>query len=60
MTLNKMIELLEIERACVETNADQRCDRDCASCILVQDDKELIHMYTETIDLLLKLKVLCK
>ena len=47
-----MIDLLEIERACVETNADQRCDRDCANCNLVQDDKELIEMYTKVANML--------
>ena len=52
MTLSRMIELLNIERTCVIRAAHNECDRDCASCILVQDDKELITMYTKVINTL--------
>ena len=52
MTLNRMIELLDIERKCVTTAANNNCNRDCAHCALVQDDKELIEMYSKVIDIL--------
>lgn len=52
MSLTRMIELLDIERKCVMTAASNGCDRDCAHCALVQDDKELIEMYSKVIDIL--------
>ena len=51
-----MIELLEIERECMTTAAHDGCDRDCANCILVQNEKELFEMYTKVIDLLYDIK----
>jgi hypothetical protein len=52
MSLTRTIELLDIERKCVTTTANNNCDRDCAHCALVQDDKELIEMYSKVIDIL--------
>ena len=49
MTINRQIELLKIERECVQRNHDGRCDRDCANCELVQTDTELMEMYDEVI-----------
>lgn len=57
MTIDRMIDLLETERACVQTNADQRCDRDCANCNLVQEDTELIEMYTKVANILRLIQV---
>ena len=57
MTINRMIDLLETEKACVQTNADQRCDRDCTNCNLVQEDTELIEMYTKVADILRLIQV---
>jgi hypothetical protein len=47
-----MIELLEIEHECILRNSDNNCDRKCANCDLVQDDKELHEMYMGVITLL--------
>lgn len=49
MTIDRQIELLKIERECVQRNHDGRCDRDCANCELVQIDTELLEMYDEVI-----------
>ena len=52
MTVERMIELLEIEKECVLRNAIGECNRYCAGCDLLQDDTELHEMYTEAIALL--------
>ena len=49
MTLERAIELLKIEQACVERNT-KGCDRNCAKCDLVQKDWELLDMYRYVID----------
>lgn len=43
MTTKRAIELLEIEKECVQRA--NTCGRDCAHCKLVQNDEELIEMY---------------
>ena len=64
MTLNRAIELLKIERKCVENGSGKHrdpktgkikylncvCDRDCATCYLVQKDEELLEMYDLVIE----------
>lgn len=45
MTIDRLLELLAIERLCVLQNMLNRCDRDCANCNLVQKDTEIIEMY---------------
>ena len=50
MTLDRTIELLTIEKECVKRA--KSCDRNCAECELVQDDKELLRMYTRVIYIL--------
>ncbi len=50
MQTKRMLELLKIERKCVQRNIDGQCNRDCAKCDLVQPDSEVIEMYTEAID----------
>ena len=52
MTKERMIELLKIERECMRRGAHNECDRDCARCELVQDDRDLDEMYTGVIALL--------
>ena len=52
MTVERMIELLEIEKECVLRNASGECNRYCSGCDLLQDDTELHEMYTEVIALL--------
>lgn len=52
MTKERMIELLEIEHECMRRGAHNECDRDCANCELVQDDRDLDEMYTGVIALL--------
>lgn len=43
MTNQRILELLKIERECVARG--NTCGRTCATCELVQDDKELLEMY---------------
>lgn len=52
MTIQRMIELLEIEHECMLRGAHDDCDRNCADCELVQDDWELHEMYTNVISVL--------
>lgn len=52
MTVERMVELLEIEKECVLRNASGECNRYCAGCDLLQDDTELHEMYTEALALL--------
>ena len=52
MTIQRMIELLEIEHECMLRGAHDDCDRNCADCELVQDDGDLHEMYTDVIALL--------
>ena len=52
MTIDRMIELLKIERECMLRAAHDDCDRNCADCELVQDDYELDEMYINVISLL--------
>jgi hypothetical protein len=47
-----MMELLEIEQKCVLRNSHGDCERNCAECDLVQDDGELLQMYTDVIALM--------
>ena len=57
MTIQRMIELLEIEHECMLRGAHDDCDRNCADCELVQDDVELHEMYTNVIYMLKKQEV---
>lgn len=52
MTIQRMLELLEIEHECMLRGTHDDCDRNCADCDLVQDDDELHEMYTDVISLL--------
>ena len=52
MTIQRMIELLEIEHECILRNSHDDCDRNCADCDLVQNDGDLHEMYTDVIALL--------
>ena len=52
MTIQRMLELLEIEHECMLRGSHDDCDRNCANCDLVQDDGELHEMYTDVIALL--------
>ena len=54
MTVQRMIELLEIEHECMLRVSHDDCDRNCADCELVQDDGDLHEMYTNVIALLKK------
>ena len=50
MPLERALELLKIERECI--SRANTCNRDCANCELVQDDKELLEMYDLTIGIM--------
>ena len=54
MTIQRMIELLQIEHECMLRGSHDDCDRNCADCELVQDDYDLHEMYTDVIALLKK------
>ena len=50
MTIDRMIELLEIEHECMLRKSHDDCDSNCADCELAQDDGELHEMYTNVIE----------
>ena len=52
MTIQRMIELLQIEHQCMLRKSHADCDGDCENCDLVQDDMELHEMYINVIDIL--------
>ena len=52
MTINRMIELLEIEHECMLRKSHDICDGNCCVCELVQDDYELHEMYINVISTL--------
>ena len=56
MTIDRMIELLEIEHECMLRASHDDCNRNCADCLIVQDDDELHEMYTNVIYLMNKIK----
>ena len=55
MCIERIIQLLKIEKECVSRNSNNLCDRKCDSCDLVQSDKELLEMYAFVIVILEKL-----
>lgn len=48
MTYDRMLELLEIEHQCSQSN----CNRNCAMCELSQNADELDQMYTMALNIL--------
>lgn len=50
MTAARTLELLKIERECIQRNCDKKCDRDCGQCDLVQKDEDLVELYDELIE----------
>ncbi len=53
MTNTRALELLKIERECINRNNQpfgQNCDRKCSKCDLVQNTDELIEMYDFVIE----------
>lgn len=51
MKINRLLELLKVERTCVQRNHDALCNRDCENCDLVQNDFELIEAYDAVISI---------
>lgn len=54
MTIQRMVELLEIEHKCMLLGSHDDCNQNCADCDLLQDDDELHEMFTDVIALLKK------
>lgn len=52
MSIKEIIKVLEQERACVARQGEEWCDRDCARCDLVMDDKVILEAYDAVIALL--------
>lgn len=52
MSIEEIIKVLEQERACVARQGDGGCDRDCARCDLLMDDKVILEAYDAAIALL--------
>ena len=55
MGINRIIEILEIERECIrrnDYNAISCCDRECDKCDLLQEPHELDTAYTLAISIL--------
>ena len=56
MTIDRMIELMEIEHECMLRASNGDCNHDCEHCELVQDDMDLHIMYTNVIHIMKHLK----
>lgn len=56
MDLEKVIKILENEKACVVRNVRSECDRNCAKCDLVLPDADIINAYNYALELLTFLK----
>lgn len=53
MTNTRAIELLKIERECINRNNQpfgKNCNRECSKCDLVQNTEELLEMYDFVIE----------
>ena len=48
------IEVLENEKTCIKRQVGEGCDRNCALCDLVREDREILSAYDYTISLLKK------
>ena len=48
------IEIIEVERACVKRNTDNKCDRDCINCDLLRTEEEIFAAYDMAIESLEK------
>lgn len=54
MTIQEAIEIIEVERACVKRNTDNKCDRDCINCDLLRTEEEIFAAYDMAIESLEK------
>lgn len=45
MTREEVVEIIKIERECVERNTSNKCDRDCINCDLLRADEEIFSAY---------------
>lgn len=53
MTEKEAIEIIRVERTCVERNAAKlNCDRDCGHCDLLKEDNEILEAYNIAISAL--------
>ena len=50
MNLVRALELIKIEKQCIERNKKQQCDRQCEACDLVQKTNDLLEAYEAIID----------
>lgn len=55
MTAKEIIEVLIIERTCVERQDTPFCNRDCANCDLTLPTERVVHAYEQAIDALHKI-----
>lgn len=61
LTYTQLSEVMKQELKCIERQiegAEEKCDRKCAECDLVMDDKTLLQAYGQIIALLDNLKEL--
>lgn len=56
MTVERAIEVIETEKACVLRNIKNQCNRDCANCDLVLPDMDIIIAYNYALAVLNDLK----
>lgn len=52
MDRKEAIEIIKIERECVERNTSNECDRDCTNCDLLRADEEIFSAYDMAIEAL--------
>ena len=56
MTIDRAIEIMNIEKSCVKRNEDNFCDRKCEKCDLVLPSDEILDAYDLVITELKKIK----
>ena len=49
MTENKIIEILQTEKACVTRAMKNECNRDCYNCVLCEEGKDILTVYDAVI-----------
>lgn len=50
MNIKRALELMKIEKECIQRNKDEKCDRECEVCDLLQNTDELLEAYEVVIN----------
>lgn len=50
INIKRALELMKIEKECIQRNKDEKCDRECEVCDLLQNTDELLEAYEAVIN----------